>query len=136
MKLIGFCILFIFLAFIIYYEYIVIDLPKSRKAFESFMYTILNALMFGIYLNITGFGIKITKRWIKYFLLFVILYLISAGFGTFGISITINLPPDYRWLLQYRTYCSNNKDGIWFITYNWYILLTVLVISFGTESEI
>lgn len=98
----------------------------------GFLWLILNALVWNVYLNALGIfnaGIK-RKTW-KYIILIIAVLIIVLGFGYFDVVVRINL-----WILLYKQYSTGSVDGIFFFWYNVYLWIPFYFITFLIESEI
>lgn len=127
--LIGFCLVF---SFQIIQVYIVIGAEGLHKG--NLLFTLLNGLIFGMYLNILGFTLKSERMWIKALLIFTLIWLFTNGFGGFGIYIKLNAPLDSVFL--YTKYQTNSVLGIRFFINNILLLSTIFISSFLIESEV
>lgn len=99
---------------------------------SGFLWLILNALVWNVYLNALGIfhtGIK-RKTW-KYVILLIAVIVILLGFGYFDVVIRINL-----WILLYTTFSTGSADGIWFFWFNIYLWIPIFFVSFLIESEV
>jgi hypothetical protein len=133
LRLIFFLFIIILGMYAIYFEIIIIELTQGKK-YASFFWSLLNGLILGMYLNITGFFHKAMKKTYKYIALFVIVAFFIQGFGYFGFRFTFNLPSDINFL-SYNKIDTNSYTFIRFIHYNWYFFVFILVISFIVESD-
>lgn len=97
---------------------------------SNFIWSILNVLIIGIFMNIIGIGSSM-KQVNRTFLLLAVVYLAIVGFGYFGFLIKFNLP-----FLIYKKYETNTIRGIYFLTLNIVFLLLVFFISFLSESDV
>jgi len=98
---------------------------------SSILYTLLNALVFGVFINSLGIfnkGIKGLK--IKLGILIVAIIVVLTGFGYFDVQIHFNL-----WFFAYKIYSSSSAHGIYFFWLNLYFWSIIYFISFITESE-
>jgi len=99
----------------------------------------LNALIFGMYLNVCGFQFNkmMSKSFFKYTAVVFLLFMIVQGFGLWGFRFTFNVnkPLNFK-LLSYHVYESNSEKGIKFFYYNIFQFLIIYFLSFMLESEI
>jgi len=98
---------------------------------SSILYTLLNALVFGVYINALGIFNKGTKK-LKYklIILSVAILIMITGFGYFDFQIHFNL-----WFFAYRIYSSSSVHGILFFWINLYFWSAIYFLSYMTESE-
>lgn len=94
----------------------------------SFIFTILNALILGVYLNCLNLVIP-TKK-VNSLIIFIVIWIIFSCFGMFGLRITFNFP-----FLIYQSYTSNTAEGILFFIMNLTYFCLIYILSFLIESE-
>lgn len=98
---------------------------------SNFLWTILNALCWQVYLNALGiFNFGIRKRTYKYLILGLAIFLMLIGFGYFEIVINIHLP-----FLVYQTFSTSSSHGIYFFWLNIYLWIPIFALTFLIESE-
>lgn len=140
LKLFFYLFLITLFIFLWYFKVISIGLNETDNFIEGILFSILNGLIWGMYLNVCGFGLKTSKDFFKYFLLAFLLYFIISGFGYFGISITIRLDrtniDEIKYLLYYDTIITNSYETILFFTYNLPLFVIIFFVSHILESEI
>jgi len=119
------------LIFLVIFQVIVIQITFGTQD-SSFVYTILNALVWYVYLNALGIGNKGTvNQKIKYLIVIIGILLLLLGFGYFDVQFTFNFP-----FLAYRTLSLSSEHGIYFFFLNLYIFMPVFFVSFLVESEV
>lgn len=101
---------------------------------ESWIFTIINALLLGMYLNICG--ILTSKKYnpTRVLFFFVLIFLAVSGFGYLGLLIEFGSPVDT--ILFYYKYQGNSAHGIFFFSYNIILFTLIYFISFITEGDI
>jgi hypothetical protein len=146
LKITLFVILFIAIFIIFYLKYIIImfgmyqnNIPKAflviqiileESSLSGTIFTLLNALIMGMYISVLGLlDTHSSKLW-KYVLFIAIIIL--AVMGLSGIGFRITLLTDF---LIYKSYCDNTVEGIVFFISNLPLLTSIYFISFLTESE-
>ena len=102
----------------------------------SFVFTLLNALVFGVFLNIIGLNGKgiFRKTTIKATTLILLVLLAISGFGFFGLLFVFNFPLNL--ILTYNIFSTNTVHGIRFFGYNILLFVLITFFSFLTESEV
>lgn len=98
---------------------------------SSIVFTVLNALVFGAFLNSLGlfnYGIR-KKNW-KYIFMFIFIIVMLLGFGYFNIEIQCNF-----WFLAYKTYSTSSGKGIAFFVLNFYLWFAIYFLSFLVEGK-
>ena len=103
---------------------------------NSFVFTLLNALIFGVFLNVVGLnGNGIFKKLsVKGSTLFVLVITSILGFGFFGLLFHFNFPLNY--IFNYDIFSTNTADGIRFFASNFLFFMLILFFSFIVESEV
>ena len=98
---------------------------------SSILYTLLNALVFGVYINALGIFNKGTRK-LKYklIILFVAIIIMITGFGYFDIQLHFNF-----WFFAYKIFSSSSVHGINFFWVNLYFWMCVYFLSYLIESE-
>jgi len=98
---------------------------------SSILYTLLNALVFGVYINALGIFNKGIKK-LKYKILILIfaVFIVICGLAYFDIQVHFNL-----WFFLYKIYSSSSVHGINFFWINLYFWSAIYFISYMTESE-
>lgn len=98
----------------------------------SFVFTIANALVWYIYINLTGlFNKGIRKLSWKLILFAIFILLMLSGFGFFNLEFHFN----FAWFFIYKTLSTASPDGIYFFFLNIYFWISVFFISKLLESE-
>lgn len=137
-RLLFYVSLGLFAIWLLYVEIIIIEI-NSEKYYKGLLFSMLNALIFGMYLNVCGFGFNkiMSKSFFKYTAFVFILLMTVQGFGLWGFRFTfqVNKPLNFN-LLAYNVYESNSEKGILFLTFNIYIFGIIWFLSFLLESEI
>ncbi|MBY9008142.1 MAG: hypothetical protein KGD63_15485, partial [Candidatus Lokiarchaeota archaeon] len=113
-----------------------IYLTIGSEVENSFVFTLLNALIFGVFLNVVGLnGNGIFKRLtIKGTTLFVLVITSILGFGFFGLLFYFNFPLNY--IFNYDIFSTSTADGIRFFASNFLFFMLILFFSFIVESEV
>lgn len=103
---------------------------------SSWIFTLLNALIFGVYLNIIGYGGgNIFKRnALRTLLLVVLVILCFSGFGYFGLLVKFNFP--FNLLFFYDIFSTGTVHGIRFLSFNILLFIVILFFSFLLEREV
>lgn len=105
----------------------------SVEKSESWLFTVINALLIGAFLLIAGIFSENNTIYIKYSILVFLGYLAITGFGYLGIKIVFNAPiSDY---LNYNTIQSNSSKMARFLTFNIVIFTLIMFITFIVEQE-
>jgi len=125
----------IFIGLIVFIILNIIQVIQIRVFFgkenSSFLWLILNALVWNVYLNALGiFNTGMRKSLTKYVVLFIALLVILLGFGYFDITIRINI-----WILAYKDFSTSSANGIWFFWSNIYLWTPIYFITFLIESD-
>jgi len=98
---------------------------------SNILYILLNALVFGVYINALGIFNKGTRKLsYKVIILFITFVIMITGFGYFDIQIHINL-----WFFLYKIFSSSSVHGINFFWLNIHFWSAIFFLSFFTESE-
>ena len=98
---------------------------------SSIIYTLLNALVFGVYINALGiFNKGMKKRNYKLIVLVVALFIMLCGFGYFDYRIHFNF-----WFFYYKVFSTSSVHGILFFWLNIYFWSALYFLTFITESE-
>lgn len=102
----------------------------------KFLFTILNALIFGVYLNIIGFSSSnlFSKFSLKISFLTLLIFISLSGFGYLGFLVQFNFPLSLG--LVHNKWSTATIDGVLFFLFNGYIFIIIYFLSFITESEI
>lgn len=128
----------VFAIYLLYAEIIIIEI-HSESYYKGLLFSMLNALIFGMYLNVCGFGFNklMSRSFFKYTAVVFLVLMTCQGFGLWGFRFTFNVnkPLNFK-LLAYNVYESNSEKGIRFLTYNIYIFGIIWFLSFMLESEI
>lgn len=132
-KLIIYSVIVFFLIYSIYIRWIVLTITESEEN-TGLMYSLLNALIFGMYIGVCGFVSDSGKMW-KVLGIIVLFYLVITEMGYIGIQIFINYPQPFNFL-HYRYYESNSEVGILFFIFNVDVFLIIFFLSFLIEKEI
>ena len=113
-----------------------IYLTIGSEVENSFVFTLLNALIFGVFLNVVGLnGNGIFKRLtIKGTTLFILVFTSILGFGFFGLLFYFNFPLNY--IFNYDIFSTSTADGIRFFSSNFLFFMLILFFSFIVESEV
>jgi hypothetical protein len=97
----------------------------------GFLWTILNALVWNVYINALGvFNTGIKKSTYKYSILIIGIFIILLGFGYFNVVIRLNFI-----IFLYPEFSTSSDSGIWFFWYNIYLWIPIYFITFLIESE-
>jgi hypothetical protein len=98
---------------------------------SSFLWLLLNALVWNVYLNSLGiFHTGIRKKTYKYVILVICILVILLGFGYFDINFIFNL-----WILNHKTFSTSSPDAIYFFWTNIHLWIPIYFITFAIESE-
>jgi hypothetical protein len=133
LKLLLYLLVLIGIYYILYMKYIYIYIVKDQSINEGYLFTILNSIMFLLFMVSCGFSFEIKEPKYKVFIFLLILYLIYYGFTKigFGFEFRKNFG-----LLEYITYESNTHKGILFYIRNFLTLFVfIYIISLFFESE-
>ena len=125
--IILFLLIFVFRVIVLY-----ITAGKETGS-ESWIFTICNALLLGIYINVIGFQSNISNNAIRYIIIFTLVFIALSGLGYLGILIEFRKPVSD--ILFYNEYQSNSAKGIYFFSFNVLFFILIYFISFITESE-
>jgi len=106
---------------------------QSEAKTESWLFSLLNALLLGALLNVMGIFSDVKSRAFKYFTLFSVLLIAIAGFGYLGVKVIFNAPLSK--LLSYREFQTNSADVSYFVLFNLGFFTLILFLSFLTEQE-
>ena len=125
----------IFFGIIIFILFNIFQVIQIRIFFNTqqlgFLYTILNALVWNVYINALGvFNTGIRKSTYKYMILVIGIFIILLGFGYFNVIIRLNFL-----IFLYPQLSTSSSDGIWFFWYNIYLWIPIYFITFLIESE-
>ena len=103
---------------------------------ENWIFMLLNALIFGVYLNIIGLGsTKTLRKDVWKYILFVFLIIISiSGLGYFNFTFVFNFP--FNFILNYNKFGLSNVHGIRFFSFNFVLFTLLYFISFILEHEV
>lgn len=96
----------------------------------NFIFTILNGLLLGVYLNCIGLSFSSNKR--NAIMIFVCVWLIFNLFGLFGIRLILNFP-----FLIVKVFESNTATGCLFFIGNilYFLLIWILSLMVLTETK-
>jgi len=98
---------------------------------DGVLYTILNALVFGAYMNTLGlFNDGVQNKTMYYLLIIFVVFFFLSGLGFWNFVFYINLP-----FLFYKYFSLSTHHGIYFIWYNLTLFLIIYVMSFMFERE-
>jgi len=103
----------------------------------SLIFTLLNALLFGMYLNICGLasGGLLKKSYMKFSVITIVLFSSLFVFGIASFYIEFNYP--FNLLLFYNKFSTSTLHGLYFYEYNFFGLLGgIYLLSFILESEV
>lgn len=99
---------------------------------NGFLFTIMNALVWYVYLNAIGIGNRgTTNKNLKYIIILIGILLVLLGFGYFNIRFFFGF-----WFFNYQYFSLSSPDGIFFFWTNQHIFLPLFFITFLTESEV
>jgi len=106
---------------------------------SSVIWTIIIALLMGMYIS-TSFGsVGLSKHWLKYFSMFILAYVWFTGVGYFGFRIIFRFPQVVYYLLtgfwHNDIYQSNHPRGLFFLGENLPFFMIVYAISYTLEGE-
>jgi hypothetical protein len=103
---------------------------------SSWIFTVLNALIFGVFTSIVGLNGKgiFKKTSVKGSTLFILVVLALSGFGYFGLLVVFNFPLNI--LFIYDIFSTSTSHGIKFFSSNILFFILIIFFSFLTESEI
>ena len=103
---------------------------------SNFIFTLLNALIFGVFLNIVGVNGKgiFRKTTVKGGTILILTILALSGFGFFGFLFIFNFPLNA--LFFYDIFSTSTPHGIRFFISNILFFILILFFSFLTESEV
>lgn len=131
--------LFILLIWLIfYYEIVIVEFTEESR-YEGMFFSVLNALIVGMILNVMGFGLSrlLGKASIRYGMVAFVIYMVIQGFGVWGLRFTFQVNHLLPFpLLMNNVYESNSTKAIHFINDNWYWILILIAVSFLLEVEI
>lgn len=132
-KLIKFYLIVVFVIIIIILlltTVIIVQIDFNTQML-GFLYTILNAFTWYIYINTLGLFNKGIRRfsW-KLVILVIALIIVLCGFGYFNIRIHIRIA-----ILRYQTFSTSSVDGIYFFWQNLYLWWIIKFITLLIESE-
>jgi len=117
---------------------IIIEIRAEDK-YSSIIWTIIIALLMGIYINICFGTVGLSRQWQKYMSMLVLAYLCFSGFGYIGIRIIFNLPYAIRLLLtgfwHEDIFQSNTPKGLYFFAGNLPFFLILWALSFSLQGE-
>jgi len=126
----------LFLGILIFILFNIFQIIQIRIFFNTqqlgFLWTILNALVWNVYINALGiFNTGIRKTTYKYVIMLLGVIIILLGFGYFNVIIRLNFT-----IFLYPQFSTSSSDGIWFFWLNIYLWLPIYFVSFLIESEI
>jgi len=142
LRFFSYLMLGIFICILFYYEIIVLQFVREQNQTLSMVYTLLTAILFGMYLN--ALGVDTTNDNIKYIFLVVIITLLLFSVSEFGIRFELrqSILDDFWNLfkigrpLRYTFIQTNNEKAILFFALNLILLLILYGISFIFEHEV
>jgi len=94
----------------------------------SIIFTILNGLVMGVYLNTIGLTSSSKKA--NMLVVFMIIWIVFSCIGLFGFRITLNFE-----IFLYKSYTSNTAEGILFFVSNLPYLALIFMLSHLIEGE-
>lgn len=142
LRLLAYLFLIICICLLFYYQLIILKFVRERNQTLSMVYTLLNALLFGMYLN--ALGIDTTNEYIKYVFFIAVIILMLFSVNEFGIRIELRQSIiDEFWQyfrigrpLRYTFIQTNSEKVIIFFSLNLILLIVLYGISFIFEHEV
>ena len=134
-KIVFYFSIIITFALLFMYEVMTIYITEgsTRAKNESWLFTMINALLLGAFILIAGVFNENNTSLYKYTILFILVYFSISGFGYLGIKIVFGVPiSDY---LNYDTIHSNSSKMSLFITLNLLLFTLIMFITFIVEQE-
>ncbi|MBD3216221.1 MAG: hypothetical protein GF311_26645 [Candidatus Lokiarchaeota archaeon] len=122
--------LIVIVVFLFVYRVIIIEFLEENEG-GSFIWTLLNSLLLGMYVVAIGLTMGGRKGILKAIMLVSVVYITLSWGGYIGLRVTINII-----IFVEKVFESNTIQGVFFLTWNWYIFIIIFVASNLTESEI
>ncbi|HEC92881.1 MAG TPA: hypothetical protein ENI51_07835 [Candidatus Atribacteria bacterium] len=132
-KVVMYCILIILSCVLILSNFIIIEITYNTK-YANLVFTLINALLLGVYINIT-FGNFRQNQKIRFVLLIFVLYILFTGITDLGLRLTINTEEYIPFILAEKVYENNTPQGIRFMWLNIGTLSTLFGLSFLLEQK-
>lgn len=102
----------------------------NNNQFLGVLYSLLNSMLIGVWLNVIGFGFKNKEKTMRFVLLAVASIFMISSASLVGIRITLNIP-----ILAEKVFETNTGQGAIFYISNIALFDAVSLSSFIAEGE-
>jgi hypothetical protein len=130
LRILAYAMVAIIIGVLFYLDILNFSFKFTDKQISHTIFSMLNGLIFGFYLNCLGLLSNKGKA-LKYITFGVVIVFVALGLGMVAIYLELNFP-----FLTQTVYESNTEKGILFFFENLGFFSTLFLSSFVAESEI